>query len=111
MKIFVAVVLGIIGWLVISAVVYDAMQSDRMNPHRALAAEAGCNIDMPHYTALLTGMSYRDVTGILGGEGTELSRSQFGELTTSMFIWSCGGRAISAMFQNNRLIMRSQAGL
>lgn len=66
-------------------------------------------ISMRGYQRLRNGMSYDQVVFILGDDGTELSR---GQLATVVYVWR--GRppaAITATFQNGKLMQKAQSGL
>ena len=64
------------------------------------------------YSRLYTGMSYRQAVSVLGSSGTESSRNQIGDLVTVAYTWqNADGSNIIAMFQNDGLVQKSQAGL
>lgn len=71
----------------------------------------GVNLD--GYNALRMGMSYQDVVTILGSSGIEVTRSELGDLTTVMYEWYArnGLGNMNAMFQNDRLVSKTQFGL
>jgi hypothetical protein len=59
------------------------------------------------------GMSYDEVCEVLGGPGREQSSSSGGGIQAKMYLWKGGAfrGAISCMFQDGRLTVKSQAGL
>lgn len=65
-----------------------------------------------NYLRLKNGMSYREVVGILGREGEEMSRSELVGITTVAYTWKrWNGANIIVMFQDGGLITKAQAGL
>lgn len=69
---------------------------------------------MKNFSRLEMGMSYREVVEILGKDGTELSRNNIGGFETVLYEWDgkgWGGGGMNAMFQNGKLIQKSQLGL
>lgn len=73
----------------------------------------GCTVSLAQYQKLATGMSYAAARQTLGCEGTEMSRSDAAGYATVMYTWngSTLGGNMNAMFQNDRLINKSQFGL
>lgn len=70
-------------------------------------------VTMANYNRIQTGMSYYEVTIILGVAGKELSSNQIGNLKTIMYEWK-GDSLISSMnvtFQNDKVISKAQFGL
>jgi hypothetical protein len=72
-------------------------------------------VNMENYNKLQTGMSYSQVATILGKQGEELSSSDVAGIKTVMYKWDGDeggfGANMNAMFQNGKLIMKSQFGL
>lgn len=67
---------------------------------------------MAKFNRLDTGMSYAEAVRILGGPGTELSRSDLGGITTVMYQWTGTGIGnMNAMFQGDKLVNKAQFGL
>jgi phage FluMu protein Com len=69
---------------------------------------------LAQYEQLQTGISYEQATRLLGSSGSELSRVGSGSLETVMYSWSgqgSRGANMTAMFQNDRLVAKAQAGL
>ena len=77
----------------------------------ANAQASECQVTLAQYQQLKTGMSYSKVVGVLGCEGSELSRVEMAGYKTEMFMWE--GRGIlganmNVMLQNDKLLMRAQ---
>lgn len=55
-------------------------------------------VTMESYNKLQLGMTYHEVVGILGKQGTEMSSNQFGNMRTVMYQWEggSGGNAPSS---------------
>ncbi|HMU33877.1 MAG TPA: DUF3862 domain-containing protein [Pyrinomonadaceae bacterium] len=69
---------------------------------------------MANYSKLKTGMKYAEVVKILGEEGEELSSNEIGGTKTVMYKWDGAagwGANMNAMFQNDKLVSKSQFGL
>jgi len=61
-----------------------------------------------------TGMSYKEAVMIIGCEGTISSQSKMNGIETIMYTWKGSGDLganANAMFQNNNLVSKAQAGL
>jgi hypothetical protein len=71
------------------------------------------SVTLASFNALKDGMSYSEAATILGGPGTEISRSSIANITTVMYSWQAGynGANMNAMFQNDKLISKAQLGL
>lgn len=75
-------------------------------------ADAGAGVTLANFNRLEDGMSYAEVVKILGGPGEPMSRSTVGGTVTEMYGWKAGGGAnMNAMFQDGKLIQKSQFGL
>lgn len=75
-------------------------------------AMAACTATMAAYNQLDDGISYKKAVKIIGCEGEEVSRSNMAGFVTFMVMWNgTGFGSMSAMFQNGRLISKSQMGL
>jgi hypothetical protein len=80
----------------------------------AEAPQASSGVTMENFGRLATGMTYEQVVGILGKEGTEMSSNDIGGNKTIMYMWKAdgfGGANMNAMFQNGGLVSKSQFGL
>jgi Domain of Unknown Function with PDB structure (DUF3862) len=70
-------------------------------------------VNMTAFSQIKTGMSYAQAVKVLKTEGKELSRGKIGNIETVMYMWegnSLGGN-MNLMFQNDKLITKSQFGL
>lgn len=88
-----------------------------------LGVVSGCAIQTvvskAEYDQIQEGMSYQQVVDIVGSEGEEMSSSKMQgvpgyvpEITTKMYVWkNPDGTNMICMFQNDRLITKSQTGL
>lgn len=71
------------------------------------------------FSQIQNGMSYREVVAIIGAEGEELTSNTIegvpgltDEIVTVMYMWgNADGANMNAMFQNDKLIQKSQFGL
>lgn len=76
-------------------------------------------VSLSEYNRIQNGMSYRDVVAIIGTEGTEISSNHIDgvpgvieDIDTVMYEWrNPSGAGMNAIFQNNRLVSKSQFGL
>jgi hypothetical protein len=68
-------------------------------------------ITLDKFNSIKTGMSYREVTNILGKEGTLMSENSIAGISTAMYQWSNGFSNMNAIFQNDKLIQKAQFGL
>lgn len=69
---------------------------------------------MAEYNQIKSGMSYAQVVEIIGGPGTEMSSSDIGGIHTVMYMWQgvgVLGANMNAIFQNDKLVQKAQAGL
>lgn len=64
------------------------------------------------FELLHDGISYREACSLLGRPGVEISRSSFAGYVTVMYQWQNDNYSnMNAMFQNDRLVTKAQAGL
>jgi hypothetical protein len=71
-------------------------------------------ISATEFTAIQTGMTQDEVTAIVGSAGEVISENDLGGTRTVMVKWdgeSGFGANANAMFQNGKLIQKSQFGL
>jgi len=71
-------------------------------------------ISLTEFNSLSTGMSYKEAVMIIGCEGTISSQSKMNGIETIMYTWKGSGDLganANAMFQNNNLVSKAQAGL
>lgn len=70
------------------------------------------SITLAKFNQLKTGMTYKEAVQILGSEGEVLSESDIGGTKTVMYQWQSSGFGnMNAMFQNNKMVSKSQFGL
>ena len=78
------------------------------------AQQAVCKVTASQYKAIKAGMSYAQVTKILGCDGEELSSSEMAGFKTSMYSWSGKGSLganMNIMVQNDEVVTKAQFGL
>lgn len=76
-------------------------------------------VTFAHYTKIQNGMSYEQVTNIIGSQGEEVSQNHMDgvpgvmkSITTVMYQWmNENGSGMNAIFQNNKLVQKAQFGL
>ena len=79
-----------------------------------LAQSTLCFATASKFKIIQNGMSIDEVESIIGCRGETLSENQMAGIHTIMIAWSGRGGVganMNAMFQNDRLIMKSQFGL
>lgn len=99
-------------------------EPDRVVPDRDVAVTAPTTttpkpspiseggVTMVNFKRIKPNMSYTEVVEILGKEGEEVSSSDIAGITTVMYKWDGGFMAgMNAMFQNGKLINKTQMGL
>ena len=101
------VIIGMVAWVL--------KTSSRYNPHET--ATVGVvrirpEITLDQFLSLPDGASYNHVTALLRDPGIEVSRNNIAGYLTVMYQWeNADGSNMNAMFQNDRLVSKSQAGL
>jgi len=76
--------------------------------------KTSCRASLDQYQRVVTAMSYNSVRQIMGCDGKEMSRSDAAGYSTVMYEWSgetSSFGAMTVMFQNDRLVNKSQFGL
>lgn len=69
-------------------------------------------VSLAAFGSLRTGMSYSDAVGVIGQDGTEISRSDIAGTTTVMYMWkNADHSSMNAMFQRDKLVSKAQFGL
>jgi cytoskeletal protein RodZ len=69
-------------------------------------------VTLENFNKIQTGMTYAQVVGILGEEGTVISENEIGDYKTVMYQFTGGfGSNCNTMFQNGKLISKAQFGL
>ena len=92
-------------------IVPDASNAELSKQILAKVDSLQSKITMDKFKQLQTGMSYQQVVSILGKEGVELSSNDLGGYKTIMYQWSESFANMTVMFQNDRLVQKSQFGL
>ena len=87
-------------------------RAEQQQLENRLRAEDASTVTAAEYMAIQTGMSYREVIGIIGFPGEEISRADIAGYTTVMYQWTNrNGSNMNAMFQNGALVTKAQFGL
>jgi hypothetical protein len=83
------------------------------NTSNVSSPTSSTGVTMANYNRLRTSMTYVQVVQILGKDGEELSSNEIGGVKTIMYKWDGDGFGanMNAMFQNNKLMSKSQFGL
>jgi hypothetical protein len=69
------------------------------------------SLTLSKYLEIREGMTYAEVTAIVGRPGVEQSSNNIGGIKTVLYEWRDGMTAMNAMFQNAKLIQKAQFGL
>jgi hypothetical protein len=78
-------------------------------PAPAPVAAAAPAVTKAKYDQLRTGMKYAEAAKILGSPGEEMSSSQLAGIKTAMYRWQNDDfSSLTAMFQNDKLVTKSQ---
>lgn len=83
----------------------------------AIAKPAGpppCVVDLAKFEAMKHGMSYFQIVRDIGCTGIKTSEATYRRSTTYTATWQGSGAfnsAVAAVFQNDRLVAKSQSGL
>ena len=78
------------------------------------AAPPPCVVDLAKFEAMKQGMSYFQIVRDVGCAGTKTSEATSRRSTTYTAIWRGSGAfnsGVAAVFQNDRLVAKSQSGL
>lgn len=75
--------------------------------------DKGPGVTLVQFTEIKDGMTYAEVSAILGSPGIEQSSNNIGGTKTVMYAWDgkTGLGNMNAMFQNDKLVQKSQFGL
>jgi hypothetical protein len=96
----------------ISAAHALAEQEERDRAKAEYERRAPASIDLKKFYALQEGMTYAQVRSILGCDGVIQSSSAIAGIRTQMLYWDVGlFKGMSLVFQNGRLVLKSQVGL
>lgn len=69
-------------------------------------------LTMDGYNRIKTGMTFEQVTAIIGQPSQEMSRNELAGTETVMYMWEgMLGANMNAMFQNGKLVQKAQFGL
>lgn len=109
----VIVLLGVIGTFAGSGGKNPPLPTASGGAAETSAPASAPGVTMAQYNRLENGMSYAEASEILGSPGTEMSSSDLGGIKTTMYMWegTSPGANMNAMFQNGKLIQKSQFGL
>jgi hypothetical protein len=70
------------------------------------------SLSMAGYNQIRNGMTFEQVTAIIGNPSQEMSRSELAGTETVMYLWEGSlGANMNAMFQDGKLIQKAQFGL
>jgi hypothetical protein len=97
---------------VVFAIVLIWLAWTMLFPTKVVGSSARASLD--EFNRIQTGMSYAEVCKIIGGEGTELSRTDVAGTSMVIYAWdgnSVAGANMNATFQNGRLMSKAQMGL
>ena len=78
------------------------------------AAPPPCVVDLAKFEAMKQGMSYFQIVRDVGCTGVKTSEATYRRSTTYTATWQGSGAynsAVAAVFQNDRLVAKSQSGL
>ncbi|RDC59772.1 hypothetical protein HME9302_00967 [Alteripontixanthobacter maritimus] len=94
----------------------DPVTSEAPEPEPVAEAEPvnAPGMSAAEFAELQTGMSYADAIAVIGSEGELLSENEIAGTHTVMYQWegeSGFGANANAMFQDDKLIQKSQFGL
>jgi len=103
--------LGLVGVFATSQQISNIMKNP-FAPNALTSSGSAPVVTMAEYQQISDGMTYDEVTAIIGAPGKELSSSNVAGYSTVMYMWSNeGGSNMNAMFQNGKLINKAQMGL
>jgi hypothetical protein len=112
------VVVAFCGGCGLLGVIGQALGVDSEGSPRASSPKSSQNkeesVTLANFQKLEMGMTYEEVSAILGKEGVEESRNKFGELETILYSWDADGflkGSVTGVFQNGELTQKSQAFL
>ena len=121
------VILAVLGFLAMGACVAaiaggaDKVKNDQLKTEATVPVTPGATspavkndgVSLAEFNKVNTGMTYAQVSQLLGSGGTENSRTDIGGTTTVMYTWQGSGFAsnMNAMFQDDKLVSKAQFGL
>jgi hypothetical protein len=90
----------------------SSIMRDPFAQHSLPSANSPPIVTLAEYEQVREGMTYEEVTSVIGAAGQELSRSDLAGYTTVMYSWAnSNGSNMNSMFQNGRLVNKAQFGL
>jgi hypothetical protein len=73
---------------------------------------SACEVAVSDYKQLEMNMTYNEVTAVLQCRGEEISSTQYGPLQIKTYMWrGPGAYQLTAKFQNDEMVSKSQSGL
>ena len=109
---FIVIVAVLIGLLVVIHTVRQLNIIAGNIPVPQSKETAQYNLTMAKYKQIQSGMSYSEVSKIIGTPGEELSSSSIANIYTVMYSWiNPDGSNMNALFQNGSLASKAQYGL
>lgn len=94
--------------IIAAALLFSACGSPNVVP-----SDKGPGVTLSQFTEIKDGMTYAEVSALLGSPGVEQSSNNIAGMKTIMYAWDgkSGLGNMNAMFQNDKLIQKSQFGL
>jgi hypothetical protein len=92
----------------------DSSKSSSIETVTKPAGPPPCVVDLAKFEAMKQGMSYFQIVRDIGCSGTKTSEATYRRSTTYTATWQGSGAfnsAVAAVFQNDRLVAKSQSGL
>ena len=90
-------------------------QDDKVINKAQVGVSSGDDVEisLEQYNSIETGMSYDDVVGLLGGEGTLLSDTNISNSTSQIYQWSGSslGSNATITFSDGKVMSKAQFGL
>ena len=94
---------GSVALVVVSFLVTLAQSDFRQDLSETMAAQS---VSLAEFQQIQSGMTYSQVVGIVGFQGTEVSRSDLGGISTVAYAWRNSGLGgnMNAIFQGGQLV-------
>jgi hypothetical protein len=92
----------------------DSSKSSSTETVAKTAGPPPCVVDLAKFEAMKQGMSYFQIVRDVGCTGIKTSEATYRRSTTYTATWQGSGvfnSAVAAVFQNDRLVAKSQSGL
>lgn len=109
-----AVVLAVIGvgWIFFVSTQISAIFKDPFAPNILTSSSKSQVVTMAKYNRIREGMTYREVTSIIGSSGEEQSSSSIAGNTFSTYVWQNeNGSNAMIVFENGKVSTKAQFGL